>query len=103
MVAKLRLMAFGTWFELKLKGETEFVKRKLSWFSPLTGRCLFVNNQGSIAEEIYIEELAQSMVSGRARVFEARKKSLIDRAFSAIFGRLKKMTAKVAGASKAQT
>jgi hypothetical protein len=99
MVAKLQLLAFGTWFELKLSAEPDFVKRKLSWFSPVTGRCLFVNNRGAIAEEIYIEELGQAMAAGRARVYQPNKRPLIDRAFSAIFGRLKKASKRVEGTS----
>ena len=103
MVAKIRLLAFGTWFEIKFSSDSEFVKRKLSWYSPVTSRCLFVNNRGSIAEEIYLEELAQSMAAGQARVFQPNKKPLIDRAFSAIFGRLKKMTTQVAGSAAKQS
>lgn len=88
-LAKVRLMAFGTWFELKLGDDDKWIKRKLSWYSPVTGRCLFVNNRGGLAEELNLHDLAIAMSENRARVFEASARPLMDRAFESIFGRLK--------------
>ncbi|MEM9533101.1 MAG: DUF1631 family protein, partial [Pseudomonadota bacterium] len=66
-----------------------WVKRKLSWYSPVTGRCLFVNNRGGMAEELNLHDVAIAMTEDRARVFEASARPLMDRAFESIFGRLK--------------
>ncbi|MEM9534023.1 MAG: DUF1631 family protein, partial [Pseudomonadota bacterium] len=88
-LARIRLMSFGTWFELKMGDSDTWVKRKLSWYSPVTGRCLFVNNRGGMAEELNLHDVAIAMTEGRARVFEASARPLMDRAFESIFGRLK--------------
>ncbi len=93
-LAKVRLMAFGTWFELKLDDNQNWIKRKLSWYSPVTGRCLFVNNRGGMAEELNLHDLAIAMSEGRARVFEANARPLMDRAFESIFNRLKGLVTK---------
>ncbi len=99
MLAKIRLLAFGTWFELNLEGQdVPWVKRKLSWYSPLTGRCLFVNNRGAMAEEMNMHELAIAMAGGRARIYEPQSKPLIDRAFQSIFKRLRGLVDRVAPA-----
>ncbi|MEM1089304.1 MAG: DUF1631 family protein [Pseudomonadota bacterium] len=93
-LAKVRLMAFGTWFELKLGDNQNWIKRKLSWYSPVTGRCLFVNNRGGMAEELNLHDLAIAMSEDRARVFEANARPLMDRAFESIFTRLKGLVTK---------
>ncbi len=93
-LAKVRLMAFGTWFELKIGPNEKWIKRKLSWYSPVSGRCLFVNNRGGLAEELNLHDLAIAMSEDRARVFEASARPLMDRAFESIFGRLKSLMQK---------
>jgi hypothetical protein len=96
MMAKIRLLPFGTWFELQIGENQEWLKRKMSWYSPLTGRCLFVNNRGAVAEERSLSQLAQEMARGTARLYRPNNKPLIDRAMAAIFGRLKKLTSREA-------
>ena len=75
--------ADGTW-----------TKRKLSWYSPVTGRCLFVNNRGAMAEEMTLHELAIGMSNDSARVFIANSKPLVDRAFESIFKKLKNLVSR---------
>ncbi len=72
------------------------MRRKLSWFSTVTGRCLFVNQRGARTEEKSLEQLAREIVRGTARVVEANKESLIDRAWNAIMSTLKQFSAKPA-------
>ncbi len=97
-LAQIRLLAFGTWFEIRMEGQGPWVKRKLSWYSPMTGRCLFVNNRGAMAEEMNMHELAIAMADGRARTYEPQTKPLIDRAFQSIFKHLRGLVDRVAPA-----
>lgn len=88
LLAQVRALPFGTWFELKSPGGDK-VRRKLSWFSPLTGRCLFVNQRGAKVDETDIERLVREISRGRISIIEDKPDSLLDRAFGAIVKTLK--------------
>lgn len=92
LVARLKTLPFGTWFDLTLPGQAGPARRKLSWFSTLTGHCLFVNQRGARTHESSLEQLARDMHEGRARVFEEPNENLIDRAWHAIVRKLKSFT-----------
>ncbi len=84
MVDRIKQLPFGTWFEFVKNQQGERISRKLSWFSPVTGRCLFVNPRGAKADDRTIEQLARELVRGTARVLVENKETLIDRAWKAI-------------------
>jgi len=100
MVDRIKQLPFGTWFDFVKNQQGERVSRKLSWFSPVTGRCLFVNPRGAKAEDRTIDELARELVRGTARVVVEQKERLIDRAWKAIIGAFKggRKVPEVAGA-----
>ncbi len=102
LLARLRTLPFGTWFEISLPGQKEPVRRKLSWFSTLTGRCLFVNQRGARTHENSLEQLARDMHEGRAKVYEEPQETLIDRAWHAIVRKLKSFTGQSAETAEAQ-
>lgn len=89
LLARLKTLPFGTWFEVVPPEGGERVRRKLSWFSTLTGRCLFVNQRGARTHETSLEQLARDLHEQRARVFTAESDGLIDRAIGAIMRKLK--------------
>ncbi len=91
IVEELKGVPYGTWFEM-LASNGDWQPRKLSWFSPLSGRCLFVNQRGARAEEMSMETLAREIASKRARLMPAKTESLIDRAWNAIQKSLKSFT-----------
>lgn len=88
-LAKLRLTPFGTWFEFVQNQQGDVVRHKLSWFSPVTSRCLFVNHKGVKVEERSLYQLARDMVRGNARIYQPKKKPLFDRAMGKILDRLR--------------
>lgn len=88
LLAQVRALPFGTWFEMK-SPVGDKVRRKLSWFSPLTGRCLFVNQRGAKVDETDIEHLVRDISRGRISLIEEKPESLLDRAFGAIVKTLK--------------
>jgi hypothetical protein len=100
MLEKLRRTAFGTWFEFALNQEGDYVRRKLAWFSTVTGRCLFVTQRGAHAEDRTLRQLAREMLSGQVRLAEMEQASLIDRAWKAITEALRK---RPSGAAKGAT
>lgn len=93
---RLKTLPFGTWFEFVLNQQGETVRRKLSWFSPLTGRCLFVNQRGARTEERSMHQLARDIVRKQAQIVTDERESLVDRAWTAIVGTLKQFSGKPA-------
>jgi hypothetical protein len=89
---RLKQMPFGTWFEFVLNQQGDVARRKLSWFSPVTGRCLFVNSRGAKVAEKSMEELARDLVRGNAKLWEPGGESVIDRAWKTIKEKLKSWT-----------
>ncbi|BDU17962.1 DUF1631 domain-containing protein [Lysobacter auxotrophicus] len=84
----LRTLPFGTWFEFDVGDSGEVVRRRLSWFSPVTDNALFVNQRGQRVSEQSLDSLARQVASGRARVVTEEKSRLVDRAWSAVMGAL---------------
>ncbi len=73
MIDELRNTKSGTWFELDSPvGDCETHSRRiqLSWISPLTSTYLFIDEAGSKTEMRGLKDLAQAMLSGRARVID---------------------------------
>ncbi len=91
---RLKTVPYGTWFEFVLNQQGETVRRKLSWFSTLTSRCLFVNQRGARTEERTLQQLARDIVRKQARIVTEERESLIDRAWGAIVGTLKQFSGK---------
>ena len=84
MIERLRKMRFGTWFELAGATGAPARRIKLSWMSPLTSTCMFVDRSGMQAEIKSLKDLAQEILAGRARVIPRPKHPFIDRALVSI-------------------
>ncbi|MET0505740.1 MAG: DUF1631 family protein [Luteibacter sp.] len=82
-------LRFGTWFEFSQPDGGQ-ARRKLAWFSPATGRCLFVNQRGGRADDIDLTRLARLIATGEAREWREERVSLIDRAWQAIARNLRR-------------
>jgi hypothetical protein len=91
MVERLKTVPFGTWFEFAVNQQGDTVRRKLSWYSPTTGHCLFVNQRGVRGDERSIEHLARDLVRGRVHFVPPEQESLVDRAWKAIVASLKQL------------
>ena len=78
---RIRDLRPGTWVEFT--GEDGEVERaKLSWISPISGRCLFVNRTGLKVGERRPIDLVEDLEKGLAKVLEAA--SLLRRALNAV-------------------
>jgi hypothetical protein len=89
---RLKQMPFGTWFEFVINQQGDVARRKLSWFSPVTGRCLFVNSRGTKVAEKTMDEMARDLVRGNAKLWEPSSEGIIDRAWRSIKDKLKNWT-----------
>jgi Protein of unknown function (DUF1631) len=98
MLEHLKSVPFGTWFEFAVNQQGDRVRRKLSWYSTVTGHCLFVNHRGVRCAEPTLEQLARDIVRGQANIAPAVQESLVDRAWKAIVSSLRQLTARGAEA-----
>jgi hypothetical protein len=85
----LRSLPFGAWFEFVLNQQGDVMRRRLSWYSPLTDHALFVNQRGQRVGEQSLDSLARAVASGQARIVTAEHSSLVDRAWHSALGALR--------------
>jgi hypothetical protein len=84
MIERLRQTRVGTWFEFAPHQGTAPRRIKISWISPLTSTCMFVDRSGTQAEVKTLRELADEIQSGRAKVIPRPKHPFIERALLSI-------------------
>jgi hypothetical protein len=97
---RIRHLPFGTWFEFP-EAEGGSVRRRMSWFSTVTGNALFVNHRGQRAAEHSLEWLARELHAGRVKVVMAEEGTVIDRAWQSIMGALKSFSQRAPAGAKA--
>jgi len=86
---RLRQLPFGSWFEFDDAATGGVVRRKLSWYSPMSGHCLLVTRRGQRGEETTLAQLARAIALGHAREAPPRHDSLLDRAWAGLTGALR--------------
>ena len=89
MLETLRKVKFGTWFELEDDNKRTH-RLKLSWFSPVTQKYMFVDKSGIQALITPIEILARQMCSGRAKVLKQPSTPFVDRTLKTVLDMLQK-------------
>ena len=99
MLDRLKAMPAGSWFELIGKTPSDRTRLKLSWFSPLSGRCLLVNQRGARVDECDLDHLARDVVAGRVRLSPPERESLLDRSWKAVVTALRQFAAPVQGST----
>ncbi|MBS0194083.1 MAG: DUF1631 domain-containing protein [Proteobacteria bacterium] len=77
---RIRDLPFGTWLEFITNQQGDSVRRRLSWFSPITGHCLFINHRGQKIGDHTLDSLARAMARNQVRIVEPKRESLLDRA-----------------------
>jgi hypothetical protein len=89
VIKRLHKLKLGTWFEFSAEHDGSSRRIKLSWLSPLTSTCIFVDRSGMQAEANTLEDLAQDILAGRARVVARPKHPFVERALVSIRRMLK--------------
>ena len=90
---RIRALPFGTWLEFVTNQQGDSVRRRLSWFSAVTGNCLIINHRGQRVGDYTLDTLARSMAHGQIRIVEKKKESLLDRALHGVMNLLRGGTA----------
>jgi hypothetical protein len=85
----LRTLPFGTWFEFTTNQQGDTVRRRLSWYSPITDNALFVNHRGQRSAEHSLDQLSRMLAKGQAKVVTADRGRLIDRAWQGALNALR--------------
>ena len=80
---QLKVLPFGTWIEFITNQQGDMVRRRLSWFSPITDNALFVNQRGQRVGEQSLDSVARMLAAGQARIVTADRARLVDRAWQA--------------------
>ncbi|GAB3381243.1 DUF1631 family protein [Lysobacter fragariae] len=86
---ELKHLPFGTWFEFLTNQQGDAIRRRLSWYSPLTDHALFVNQRGQRVGEQSLDSLARMLAHGQLRVVTVEQSSLVDRAWHSALGVLR--------------
>ncbi|MET0054041.1 MAG: DUF1631 family protein, partial [Candidatus Thiodiazotropha sp. 6PLUC10] len=84
MMEKLRKIRFGTWFEIRDAQSGETKKVKLSWLSPLTASCMFVDRAGVQTAIKPLRTLAQEILKGESTILEDSGDPFVERTLHAI-------------------
>ncbi len=85
----LRKLPFGSWFEFVDPTTGQLARRKLAWYSPMSGRCLLVSRRGQRGEEMTLAQLATEVARGRACEVQVQREGLLDRAWRSLTGSLR--------------
>jgi len=85
-LARIRALRPGTWFEFGKEGASS-ERARLSWVSPYSGRCLFVNRNGLKIRERRPEDLAHEVENGLASIVENTQ--LLQRALAHVLSQLR--------------
>jgi hypothetical protein len=88
----------GDWLEFMDEEDRAF-RAKLSWKSPATSLCVFVNRRGVKVLELKVNDLVGRLREGKARVIEDASTPLMDRAVSFLTQSLKNPFMKAAESS----
>lgn len=97
----LRTLPFGTWFEFTSNQQGDRVRRRLSWFSPVTDNALFVNQRGQRVGEQSLDSLSRMMARGQVRVVTVDRGRLVDRAWHGALNALRSFAGSGPGAEEA--
>lgn len=95
----LRSLPYGTWFDFVTNQQGDIARRRMSWYSVVTGNALFVNARGQRAAEYTLDALARLMACGQARVVTVTRARLVDRAWQAAVDTLRGTPRADAGAT----
>jgi hypothetical protein len=91
---QLRVMPYGTWIEFTTNQQGDVVRRRLSWYSPVTDNALFVNQRGQRVGEQSLDSIARMLARGQARIVVADHAHLVDRAWQGTLNALRSFAGK---------
>lgn len=91
---RVRVLPYGTWIEFVTNQQGDLVRKRLSWYSPITDNALFVNLRGQRAGDYTLDQLARMLARGQARIVTVERARLVDRAWQATLGALRSLASR---------
>ncbi|MDQ3494017.1 MAG: DUF1631 domain-containing protein [Pseudomonadota bacterium] len=86
---QLRILPYGAWIEFVTNQQGDVVRRRLSWYSPVTDNALFVNQRGQRVGEHSLDSVARMLAHGQARIVSADRGHIVDRAWQGAINALR--------------
>ncbi len=93
-LTKIRLMPYGTLFDFITNQQRDKIRRKLSWFSPVSNKALFVSLLGSQPYEKSLNAIAIDLARKNIIVIKVEEKKYFEHVLGGIFSKLKNMVQK---------
>jgi hypothetical protein len=93
-LTKIRLLPYGTIFDFFINQQRDTTRRKLSWFSPVSNKALFVSLLGKRPYEKSLNALAIDLARKNIVIVKVEKKKYFDNVLGSIFTKLKRMVKK---------
>ncbi len=90
-LTRIRLMPYGTLFDFLINQQREKIRRKLSWFSPVSNKALFVSLLGNKPYERSLNAIAIDIVRKNIIEVKVEQNSYFDNVLGGIFSKLKNM------------
>lgn len=95
-LTKVRLMPYGTIFDFIINQQRDKIRRKLSWFSPVSNKALFVSLLGNQPYERSLNAIAIDIARKNIIVVPIEEKKYFDNVLGNIFSKLKGLVKKPA-------
>ena len=93
-LSKFKLVPYGTFFDFVMNQQRDKVRRKLSWFSPLSNRALFVSVLGNKPHEMSMNLIAIDIARKAIIQIDVQKTQYFEKTLKNIFAKLKGMMTK---------
>ena len=93
-LTKIRLLPYGTIFDFITNQQRDTTRRKLSWFSPVSNKALFVSLLGKRPYEKSLNAVAIDLARKNIVIVKVEKKKYFDNVLGNIFTKLKGMVKK---------
>lgn len=87
--AEIEQLPFGSWLEFRPTAAAVPLRRRLCWYSSVTGRCVLLGPRGSRHEDRSLDQLAREWASGRLRRIDIDHDQVIDHAWREIMATLR--------------
>ena len=88
-LTRFKLLPFGTFFDFNGDESSTEIRRKLSWFSPVSNNALFVSLVGNKPHEQSLSSVARDMVAKKLRIVEVEKKEYFKGVLSSIYNKIR--------------
>ncbi|MFK8013784.1 MAG: DUF1631 family protein [Marinicellaceae bacterium] len=90
-LTRIKLMPYGTLFDFIINQQRDKIRRKLSWFSPVSNKALFVSMLGNKPYEKSLNAIAIDLARKNIIVIKLEEKKYFNQVMQGIFSKLKKM------------